>query len=93
MAACVPVVTTAVGGIPDLMERGTFGALVEPGNAEAIATMLLERVQAGKDNAQLGRARDSALKRYGSKRLISDLETLYLGLLKHAHIPVEGESL
>lgn len=47
MAAGVPVVSTAVGGIPEALENGTCGALVSPGDVEALAceiiTCLLDR--------------------------------------------------
>jgi glycosyltransferase involved in cell wall biosynthesis len=36
-----PVVATAVGGIPDLVDTGRNGLLVEPGDAQALADALL----------------------------------------------------
>lgn len=33
----VPIVTTAVGGVPELIEDGVTGVLVPPGNSEAFA--------------------------------------------------------
>jgi glycosyltransferase involved in cell wall biosynthesis len=36
-----PVVATRVGGIPDLVETGTNGVLVEPGDADALADALV----------------------------------------------------
>jgi glycosyltransferase involved in cell wall biosynthesis len=93
MAGCVPVVTTAVGGIPDLLERGEFGQLVAAGGADPFASAILDRLQAGRDEKQLDRARMAALERYGSQRLIADLEKLYLQLLVKAHIRVDGEAV
>jgi len=47
MAIGVPVVSTAVGGIPEALENGACGALINPGDVEAMAaaivTFLLDR--------------------------------------------------
>lgn len=40
MAARLPVVTTQVGGIPELVEDGVNGYLVPPGNPDVLATRL-----------------------------------------------------
>ena len=37
MAAGLPVLATAVGGVPDIVEDGVTGILVEPGNPDAFA--------------------------------------------------------
>jgi glycosyltransferase involved in cell wall biosynthesis len=44
-AAGVPIVATAVGGVPEALARGAGGLLVEPGDADA-AVEALERLQA-----------------------------------------------
>ncbi len=40
MAARLPVVATAAGGIPELVEDGVTGLLATPGDSEALATAL-----------------------------------------------------
>jgi len=41
MAGGVPAVATAVGGLPEIVEDGVTGLLVEPGNAPAMAEAVL----------------------------------------------------
>lgn len=42
MAAGVPCVSTAVGGIPEMLDQGRLGALAAPGDAEGLARSMLE---------------------------------------------------
>jgi glycosyltransferase involved in cell wall biosynthesis len=42
MAAGVPVVATAVGGVPELLGDGEYGRLVPPGDAKAMAAAIQE---------------------------------------------------
>lgn len=90
MAARVPVVSTAVGGVPDLLKEGAFGMLAEAGNAESVAAAILETLRAGKNEARLADAQRAALDVYSSERLIADLKTLYLSLLQEAGVQIEG---
>lgn len=41
MAAGLPVITTRVGGIPEVIEEGENGFFVEPGDFQALADMML----------------------------------------------------
>ena len=56
MAAGLPVVATAVGGIPELVADGHTGRLVPPGDAEALAHALLDLLDGPTRAAELGRA-------------------------------------
>ena len=41
LAAGCPVVATAVGGLPDLLDHGQLGALVPSGDAQALADAII----------------------------------------------------
>jgi glycosyltransferase involved in cell wall biosynthesis len=56
MAEAVPVVATRVGGIPELVEDGESGLLVEPDDAPALAGALRRVVSDAELHARLGAA-------------------------------------
>lgn len=56
MAAGLPVVTTPVGGIPDLITSGQTGLLVPPGDPAALAKALAALLDDPAHRAQLGNA-------------------------------------
>jgi len=83
MASGVPVLATAVGGTPDLLEEGRLGRLVPPGDPKALACALAESLSGGDDSAEKAAlARRSVLQRFSLERLLGDLDRLYLRLLK-----------
>ena len=57
MAAGVPVVATAVGGVPDLLDDGSAGWLVTPGDPVALGGSLRQALE---DGAEVGRRVDRA---------------------------------
>jgi glycosyltransferase involved in cell wall biosynthesis len=82
LAARRPVVATRVGGVPDVVEEGEDGYLVEPGEPDALADRL-ERLAADPELRERmgdhGRAR--VLERYAVARLVDDIDRLYRELL------------
>ncbi len=78
IASGCPVVATRVGGIPDLLERGRLGTLVESGDADALANAIVHTLQNPPDMTE---AQQTMLQRYGIERLAQDLDSLYHGLL------------
>jgi glycosyltransferase involved in cell wall biosynthesis len=79
LAAGVPVVSTAVGGVPDLLDGGHFGALVPPGNADTLAQAMLARLNTPPPDQHDLRQRVAA--QFGIDRLVTDLGALYRDLL------------
>jgi glycosyltransferase involved in cell wall biosynthesis len=83
MAAAKPVVATRVGGVPDLVENGVSGLLVEPGDAAALAHSMLALL-ADPDRAhRMGRAGQKRVyPAFSAARLVADIDALYGRLLR-----------
>lgn len=56
MAAALPIVTTLVGAIPEMVRDGEHGLLVEPGDVEGLHIALLSLLQAPELRARMGDA-------------------------------------
>jgi glycosyltransferase involved in cell wall biosynthesis len=78
MAAAVPVVATRVGGVPELVDPGRTGLLVEPGAPEALAAALarvLEQPELGRALGEAGRK--IARSRLTRERMAAGMSSLY----------------
>ena len=65
MASGTPVVCSRVGGLPELVEDGVTGFLVEPGNVDKLRERLTKVLDGGSLAARMGRnARERALERF-----------------------------
>jgi len=82
MAAARPVVATRVGGVPDVVEDGATGLLVEAGDiagmAKAITTLLRDPERARTMGIE---AQKRVYPAFGVERLIADMDRLYMELL------------
>jgi glycosyltransferase involved in cell wall biosynthesis len=82
MAAGLPVISTAVGGVPELVQDGATGLLVPAGDAHALAEAI---VQMGRDpmrRAVMGdAARQTALQRFDVRVMSRAYAALYQQLL------------
>jgi glycosyltransferase involved in cell wall biosynthesis len=78
LSARCPVVSTAVGGLPDLLDHGKLGKLVPSGDAEALSTAILETLSNPPDSQEI---QAIMIDRYGIDRLVKDMDSLYRGLL------------
>lgn len=88
MAAGLPVVASAVGGLLDLIDAGRTGLLVEPGNSGQLAAAIRQLLGDRQQAAGLGgAARAEVLQRYSFDRMVQAFEDLYL-----AGLPVRSVS-
>ena len=79
MAAGLPVVAFAVGGLLDLVENGRTGVLVRPDDPAALVSGLRRLLDRPERAAALGEAaRRDVLERYSFDRMVAAFEDLYL---------------
>jgi sugar transferase (PEP-CTERM/EpsH1 system associated) len=82
MAAGLPVVSTRVGGVPEIVADGQTGLLAPAGDDEALAAVILQL--AGNENLrrQLGDAgRERARTRFSEERMVGEYARIYEEML------------
>jgi glycosyltransferase involved in cell wall biosynthesis len=80
LAAGVPVVSTQVGGVADVMSAPMDGELVESDNEEALAAALAKVVH---QRRVIAPARSAAIcQQYSASRMVKDIESLYEEVLQ-----------
>jgi glycosyltransferase involved in cell wall biosynthesis len=78
MATGVPVVATAVGGTPDLLEHGRLGTLVPPSDAATLATALMDIFRTPEAfTAQVALAREAVATKYSVTAMARAHEIIY----------------
>jgi glycosyltransferase involved in cell wall biosynthesis len=78
MAAGTPVVATRVDGLPELVEDGVTGALVEPGDTAALAVAVLRVLE---QREAMGLAARERAARFGADLYADRVEDLLMELL------------
>ncbi|MDQ3066261.1 MAG: glycosyltransferase family 4 protein [Actinomycetota bacterium] len=82
LAAGCPVVATRVGGVPDVVEDGETGFLVESGDNAELAARLEQLASDPGLRERFGEAgKESVATRYAVGRLVDDIDRLYRSLL------------
>jgi colanic acid/amylovoran biosynthesis glycosyltransferase len=77
MSAGVPVVTTPVGGIGELVRDGESGLLVAPGDADALATAIASVLGDAALRARLATAGRAATEPWDAERCIAQLRARF----------------
>jgi glycosyltransferase involved in cell wall biosynthesis len=88
LAAARPVVATRVGGVPDVVDEGEDGFLVEVGDVEGLADRLERLARDPELRRRMGDVgRKRVIPRYRVERLVDDIDALYRELLTQEGLP------
>ena len=79
LAAGVPVVSTNVGGMSDVLSKGEYGELVPSEDASELAKAIIQVIVSSNDRSDSIKHR--IVEKYSVSRLCSDMDGLYLKLL------------
>jgi len=83
MSTGLPVIATYVGGNPELVNDGETGVLVEPQNAESLASAMLKYAENTSLRAQHGTAaRQEVDKKYSMEAMVKQYLHVYQSVLK-----------
>ena len=83
LASAVPVVATAVGGVPEIVRSGENGLLVPPGDPPAFAAALAELLENGELRRRLGYAgRDWVARHHSPPEYARSVMAVYQGVLR-----------
>jgi len=78
MAVGVPVVSTSVGGVPELVEDGVHGRLVRFGDVDAMAGAMTWMIEHPDERREMGeRARRHIADEFSTERMVSRTESVY----------------
>jgi len=78
MSAGLPVISTTVGGIPDMIDNGKEGWLIQPGDISALAKYIELLLNNPALQTQMGQAgRERVEQQFTPQRIFSRLDTIY----------------
>jgi glycosyltransferase involved in cell wall biosynthesis len=79
MAAGVPVVASAVGGVPEVVADGTSGFLTAPGDVATLSRLLRKLLIERHVGARVGAAaRETVRARFAPDKALARLEEVYI---------------
>jgi glycosyltransferase involved in cell wall biosynthesis len=93
MAAGVPVVAMRVGGVPEVVEDGVSGFLVDPGDAPGLSNAVLRLLNDADRAREMGKkGRAIAGENYDINRVVARVEDVFSSLLERAGRPAGGRA-
>jgi glycosyltransferase involved in cell wall biosynthesis len=88
LASGTPVVSRAVGGVPEILEGGELGRLVHSASGDEVADALESVLASPPSPEDAARARRLVLERFSIQRLAGDIERLYEGALERTGVGI-----
>jgi glycosyltransferase involved in cell wall biosynthesis len=86
MAAGVPVVATAVGGLPEIVHDGRTGFLVSPNSSIELADRLRRLLTDDRLAEEMGIRAQEAAQQFRSEQMASRYAELYAEMVEEAHV-------
>jgi glycosyltransferase involved in cell wall biosynthesis len=86
LASGTPVVSVAVGGVPEILEGGGLGRLVENASDHEVADAIESVLVSPPSPEDAERAQRLVLERFSVERLAADIERLYADALERAGV-------
>jgi len=77
MASGIPIVSTRLGGIPDVVEDGKNGLLAEPGDEKSLAKALTYLMENGDAAEKMGNYGNKKVKDYSWEKIAEKTEKIY----------------
>jgi glycosyltransferase involved in cell wall biosynthesis len=82
-SACIPVVSTNVGGVEDIVIHGETGFITEVNEVNLFAEYVVQLLEDKSLRERMGKSGyENVVKRYSKQRLINDMRNLYLSFLE-----------
>jgi glycosyltransferase involved in cell wall biosynthesis len=88
------IITTPVGGIPDVIQHGQTGLVVQPGAVSELAQAMEYMIHSDVDRTRLGNAaRDFVGKHCAAEKIVEDIFNVYRSVLPNMNSDCLGMSL
>ncbi len=73
MAAALPVIATRVGGIPELIEDGVEGYLIEPGDVDALSRRIIQLINHPEQRQSMGARAQAKAQQFDWEKILQQL--------------------